>query len=255
MITATATNPKVTTSGGEYVFRATFIDPFQGTVLAKYASEDLKAKNAAVLYDVGNDYSTGLADAFKKAFEGAGGKVVSYETYSTGDQDFSAQLTKIKANKPEVLVLPDYYNVVGLIAKQARSQGITATLLGGDGWDSPDLFKVGGTAINGGYFSNHYSPQSTLPEAVAFRDAYKAKYNATPDAFGALAYDAGQILFNAITKAGSTDGPKIREQLVNTDITIVSGRIRFNENRDPIKPAVIIKTENNTTTFVKSVAP
>jgi branched-chain amino acid transport system substrate-binding protein len=155
-----------------------------------------------------------LADGFKKAFEEAGGKVLSYETYSTGDQDFSAQLTKIKANKPEVLLLPDYYNVVGLIAKQARSQGITATFLGGDGWDSPDLFKVGGTAINGGYFSNHYSPQSTLPEAVTFRDAYKAKYNATPDAFGALAYDAGQILFNAITKAEQQMAPRLENSLL-----------------------------------------
>jgi branched-chain amino acid transport system substrate-binding protein len=130
MITATATNPKVTTSGGEYVFRATFIDPFQGTVVAKFATDDLKAKNAAVLYDVGNDYSTGLADAFKKAFEGAGGKVLSYETYSTGDQDFSAQLTKIKGNKPDVLLLPDYYNVVCIKTRQLKIKNENTESLG-----------------------------------------------------------------------------------------------------------------------------
>lgn len=255
MVTPTSTNPKVTTQGGEYVFRACFIDPFQGTVLAKFASEDLKATTAAVLYDVANDYSKGLAEFFKANFEKAGGKVVAYETYNTGDQDFNAQLTKIKGTNPQVLLLPDYYQTVGIIAKQARAAGITATFLGGDGWDSPELFTIGGDAVNNGYFSNHYSPDDTSKEVQDFIAAYKAKYNATPDALAALSYDAAKILLTAIDKADSLDGAKIAEALKATNGTFVSGAVTYDKDRNPVKGAVIIKTENGKQKFEKKVNP
>jgi branched-chain amino acid transport system substrate-binding protein len=255
MITPTSTNPKVTTEGGEYVFRACFIDPFQGTVLAKFATENLKAKKAAVLYDVANDYSKGLAEFFKKGFEELGGEVVSFETYNTGDTDFNAQLTNIKNTNPDVLLLPDYYNTVGLITKQARAIGINATFLGGDGWDSPDLFSVGGDSVNNSYFSNHYSPDDTAKEVVDFRKNYEAKYNKTPDALAALAYDAGKILVEAIAKAGSTDGEKIKDALNSTDITVVSGHVKYDKDRNPIKGAVIIKTVDGKQEFATKVNP
>lgn len=254
MISSDSTNPKVT-QAGEYVFRACFIDPFQGTVLAKFATEDLKAKTAAALYDVGNDYCKGLAEFFQNGFTKAGGKMVASLTYNSGDQDFNAQLTKIKDLNPDVVLLPDYYNKVGLISKQARQMGIKATFLGGDGWDSPDLFKVGGSAVNGGYFSNHYSPDDTSPKVVEFRKNYEAKYGSTPDALAALAYDGAIIMFSAIQKAGSTDGAKIKDALKATNLQVVSGTVTFDKDRNPIKDAVIIKTQDGKQIFVKKVKP
>ncbi len=255
MITSTSTNPKVTTDGGEYVFRACFIDPFQGTVLAKFSADTLKAKTAAVLYDVGNDYSKGLGDYFKAGFEELGGQVVAVESYNAGDQDFNAQLTKIKPLNPEVILLADYYNTVGLIAKQARALGITATFVGGDGWDSADLYKVGGDAIDGGYFSNHYSPDDTAPSVVEFRKKYEEKYGKTPDALAALGYDAAKILFTAIEKAGSTDGEKIKDAMKATDLEVVSGKITFDQDRNPVKSAVMIKVVKDKYEFVTKVTP
>lgn len=254
MIVPTATSPKVTQSG-DYVFRASFNDLFQGTALAKFATEDLKVKTGAVLYDMEDDYSKGLAEYFKANFEKAGGKVISYENYKTDDQDFSNQLARIKVLKPDVLVLPDHYNVVGNIAKQARKQGITATLLGGDGWDSPDLYKIGGAAVNGSYFSNHYSPQNNSQEAVKFKNEYKAKYNKEPDAYATLAYDAGSILLNAVKKAGSSDREKIEKALKQTEMTVVTGSVKFDENRESIKSAVIVKIDNGNQVFVKKINP
>ena len=255
MISPTSTNPKVTTDGGEYVFRACFIDPFQGTVLAKFSTQTLKAKTAAVLYDVSNDYSKGLGDYFKSGFEKLGGQVLAMESYNAGDQDFNAQLTKIKPLNPEVILLADYYNTIGLIAKQARALGITATFVGGDGWDSSDLYKVGGDAIDGGYFSNHYSPDDTAPMVVEFRKSYEAKYGKTPDALAALAYDAAKILFAAIEKAGSTDGEKIKDAMKATNLEVVSGKITFDQDRNPIKSAVIIKVVKDKYEFVEKVNP
>lgn len=256
MVTGSSTNSKVTSqAGNDFAFRACFIDPFQGTVLAKFAGDTLKAKTAAVMFDVGNDYSVGLKDNFIKGFEASGGKVLAAESYSTGDQDFNAQLTTIKQLNPDVLVLPDYYQTVGIIAKQARALGINATLLGGDGWDSPDLVTIGGDAINGGYFSNHYSPDDTSPEVTKFLSDYKAKYNETPDALAALGYDATKMLLEAIKNAKSTDGEAIRQALLKTDFTSVTGHIKLNENRDPVKPAVMIKIENGKQVFAGKVNP
>ncbi|KPU44070.1 leucine-, isoleucine-, valine-, threonine-, and alanine-binding protein precursor [Oxobacter pfennigii] len=256
MVSSSSTNPGVTAlAGNEYAFRACFIDPFQGTVIAKFASETLKAKTAAVLYDVANDYTVGLAEFFTAAFEAAGGKVVSSQSYNTGDTDFNAQLTTIKPLNPDVLILTDYYQTVGLIAKQARNLGITGTFLGGDGWDSPDLVTIAGDSIEGGYFSNHYSSEDTSPEVTQFLNDYKAKYNETPDALAALAYDAGKMLLEAIKKANSTDGAAIVEALKATDMTSVTGTIKLDENRNPVKPAVMIQIKDGKQAFASKVNP
>ncbi|MCB2360765.1 ABC transporter substrate-binding protein [Clostridium estertheticum] len=255
MITGSGTNPDVTKKGGEYVYRSCFIDPFQGTVIAKFASGDLKAKTAAILYDNGNDYSKGLAEFFEKSFVAAGGKIVAKETYATGDKDFKAQLTKMQPTKPDVVLLPDYYGTVGNIAKQARAIGITVPLLGGDGWDSAELFKVGGTAVNGCYLSDHYSAADTAPIVVAFQKEYKAKYNLNADAMAVLNYDAAKIMVEAIKTAGKTDGPSIKAALAKTNLEVVSGKVSFNENRDAIKGAVILKVDGGKFNFVKKLVP
>ncbi|MBA4395445.1 MAG: branched-chain amino acid ABC transporter substrate-binding protein, partial [Desulfobacca sp.] len=179
MITGTATNPKVTIYNNKrkpYVFRACFIDPFQGTVAANFALKDLKAKSAAVLYDVGNDYSKGLAEFFKATFEKGQGRIIGYESYQKDDVDFSALITKIGTKKPEVIFIPDYYNKVALIAKQIREKGLKGIMLGGDGWDSPELIKIGGPAIMGNYFTNHYSTERKDKIAGAFIEKYKQKH-------------------------------------------------------------------------------
>lgn len=255
MVTGTGTNPDITTKGGEYVFRTCFIDPFQGGVLATYASGDLKAKKAAILYDNGNDYSKGLADYFEKGFIAAGGTIVDKETYATNDKDFSAQLTKIKAKNPDVLLLPDYYQTVGNIAKQARSIGIDVPLLGGDGWDSSKLFEVGGTAVNNSYVSDHYAVDDTATAVVQFQKDYKAKFNGVPDAMAVLNYDAAKILVDAIKAAGKTDGPSILSALKKTNADVVSGKVTFNSNRDAVKSAVILKVDGGKFNFIKKINP
>ena len=244
MVTPSATNPKVTVADGkrkDFVFRACFIDPFQGSVMAKFAARTLKKKTAAVLYDVGNDYTKGLAEFFRDAFIKQGGKVLVYESYSKDDVDFSALLTKVRSANPEVLFLPDYYNKVGLIAKQARERGIKSVLLGGDGWDSPDLFKIAGGAVEGGFFSNHYSPQDPRPEVQNFIKKYRARFGSTPDALATLGYDATLILLSAIERAKSDDPQKVRESLAQTkDLRVVSGKITYDRDGNPIKSAAII---------------
>jgi len=255
MITGSGTNPDVTKKGGEYVYRACFIDPFQGTVISKFASTDLKAKTAAILYDNGNDYSKGLAEFFEKGFIASGGKIVAKETYATNDKDFKAQLTKIKPTNPDVILLPDYYGTVGNIAKQARAIDIKVPLLGGDGWDSSELFKVGGTAVNNCYISDHYSADDTSKLVVAFQKEYKAKYNLKADAMAVLNYDAAKIMVEAIKVSGKTDGPSIKAALAKTNLEVVSGKVSFDKNRDAIKGAVILKVDNGKFNFVKKLIP
>ena len=255
MVTGTGTNESITRAG-DFIFRTCFIDPFQGKVVADLAGKDLKATKAAMLYDNGNDYSKGLAENFQKTFTANGGEVVASETYLTGDKDFNAQLTKIAAKNPEVLFLPDYYSTVAVIAQQARSVGIKATFLGGDGWDSSELFTIGGDAVDGSYFSNHYSPDDTSPEVVEFIKEFKAKYdNEIPDTMAVLNYDAGKVLLQSIQKAGSTDAAAIQSALKAYDGTVVSGHIKFDENRDAIKPAVIVKTEGGKEKFFTKIEP
>jgi branched-chain amino acid transport system substrate-binding protein len=258
-ISPTATNPKVTVADGkrkEYMFRACFIDPFQGAVLAKFAQDTLKKKNAAVLYDASNDYSKGIAEVFRDAFRKQGGAVAAFESYGKDDVDFSALLTKVKASGADVLFLPDYYNKVGLIAKQAQEKGLKVQLIGPDGWDSPDLVKIAGSAIEGGYFSNHYSPDDKRPEVVAWVKKYREKHGQVPDALGTLAYDATNMLLEAIRKAGSDDPKKIREALASMkDFQAVSGKSTMDGNGDCIKSAAILKIEGGKQKFVKMVNP
>ena len=255
MITPSGTETNLTTTGGEYVFRTCYIDATQGEVIAKYATENLGVKTMAILYNKDSDYSIGVAEAAKSKFESNGGEVVEYVSYNDGDKDFSAQLTNIKSSNPDVLVLPDYYGIVGVIADQARKIGITSQLVGGDGWDSPELVEIGGEAVEGAVFVNHYSPNDTDPEIQEFVNSYKEKYGQTPDAFAALSYSTLQLFEEAITKAGSTDGDAVKEALENIDVDTISGNIKFDENRNPQKSVSIIKIENGEAKLETKVNP
>lgn len=256
MISPTSTNVTVTQTG-DYIFRACFIDPFQGAVVASFSYNDLKAKTAAVIFDNANDYTKGLAEVFKPSFEKLGGKVVAYESFTGEDQttDFSAQLTNIKAANPEVIFLAAYYAAAALEAKQARALGITVPFVGADGWDSAELTKLAGEAIEGGYFCNHYSPEDPSPINQSYLKKYTERFGQTPDALATLAYDAALILIDSIQRAGSTDGAAIRDAMAATNLQVVSGQITFDENRNPIKSAAIIKVEGGKFVFAKSVAP
>jgi branched-chain amino acid transport system substrate-binding protein len=254
MVSPTSTNPAVTLVG-DYIFRACFIDPFQGFVAAKFASGDLKKTAAAVLYDSGNDYTKGLAEVFRNEFTKMGGKITAFESYAAGTSDFNAQLVKIKATNPEVLFLPNYYNDAGLIAKQAREMGINAALVGGDGWDSPDLFKIGGAAVEGGFFVNHFSKDSQVPAAKKFVADYKAKFNKDPDALGALAYEAAMIVVDAIKRAKSTDSKAIKDAIASTNLETLTGVIKFDQNRNPVKGAVILEVKGGAAVYKASVSP
>ena len=257
LISPTSTNPKVTVGDDgkviDYAFRACFIDPFQGTVMAKFAHDNLKAKTAAVLYDNSNDYTKGLAQFFKDSFTQLGGEVSVFESYGKDDTDFSAVLTKVAAANPDFLFIPDYYNKVNLIAKQAREKGVKAIMGGGDGWDSSDLDT---TATEGGYFSNHYSPQDTRPEVVEWVKKYKAKYGSEPDALATLAYDATNLAITAAQEAKSNDPTKIKDALAAIkDFKGVSGNLTFDQNHNPVKSAAIIQIKNGKQQFVTTVNP
>lgn len=233
---ATQTN---ITDAGDYVFRACFIDPFQGTVGGKFALEDLGAKNAAVLYDIQNDYSIGLFENFKIAFEQGGGKVVAEESYSTGDKDFNAQLTKIRTMNPDVVYLPDYYGTVALIAKQLRAQGITAPIVGADGWDG--IIDNAGDEVLNGFYSNHYAADSTDGKVVTFVESYRSKFGSTPVSFAALGYDCAYLLKDAMVASNSTDSSVLKDQLMNTSGAYVTGTLTFDAKRNPVKSAVMLE--------------
>ncbi|MGL5352222.1 MAG: ABC transporter substrate-binding protein [Clostridium sp.] len=255
LITPTGTEPNITKVGGEFTFRGCFVDSFQGEILAKYAKENLGKKTAAVLYNAGSDYSKGIAESFKKDFEAKGGQVTDYLSYNDKETDYNAQLTKIKASNPDVLVLPDYYNVVGLIASQARDKGITAQLLGGDGWESEELATIGKDAVNGALYINHYYSADKDESVKKFVDSYKAKYNKEPDAFAALAYDSMKVLLKGIEDAGSTDGVAVKDSLKKVELTSVTGNIKFNSERSAIKSASIIKVNGDKKELVDKVNP
>jgi branched-chain amino acid transport system substrate-binding protein len=251
MLTPSSTNPEVTKKGN-FIFRSCFIDPYQGAAIAQFAAKTLGAKTAAIMVDRKNDYSTGLEKVISETFTKFGGKIVATQSYQEGDQDFNAQLTSLKGSNPEVLFVPGYYNDVGLIAKQARDKGITVPLIGGDGWDSEQLYKIGGTALNGSYFTNHYSPYDTDPKVVKFVNDYKAKYGSIPDALAATAYDAARIMFDAVKRSKSLTGPDSRDALAATkDYPGVTGTVTFNENRDAVKPIVMIEIKDGGTYAVK----
>lgn len=237
-IAPAATAPAIT-DAGDFIFRACFIDPFQGTVGGKFAAETLGKKRAAILYDIGNDYSVGLADNFKIAFTKAGGSIVSEESYATNDKDFNAQLTKIKNANPDVVYLPDYYGTVALIAKQLRAQGINVPMVGADGWDG--LTSNAGDEVLGGYYSNHYAVDSTEPAVKKFVESFRAKYNKDPNSFAALGYDCVYLIRDAIVGAGAEDSIAVRDALAKTDGDYVTGHLTFDEKHNPIKSAVMLE--------------
>jgi branched-chain amino acid transport system substrate-binding protein len=254
-ISPTSTNTAVTVgeSGTKpTIFRACFIDPFQGKVAAKFALDNLGAKTAAVFLDQGNDYVRGLAEVFIAEFEAGGGQVVVKETYTGDDSDFSAIVTKAKDANPDVLYLPDYYSTVNLIAAQAKERGLTAAMLGGDGWDSADLDRA---ALDGGYFTNHFSDQDTRPIVQEFVSKYAAKFGAPPDALAALAYDAANILFQGMDKANSVDPVEVAKTVASGTFDVVSGRITYDADHNPVKAAVILQVKDGAINYVDTVAP
>jgi branched-chain amino acid transport system substrate-binding protein len=244
MISPASTNPKVT-EVGDYVFRACFIDPFQGAVMAKFAKETLGAKKVAILFDFKQDYSVGLADFFRKTFQAEGGEIVADERYTSGDIEFRAQLTKIRATNPDAIFVPGYYTEAGLIAKQARELGIKVPLLGGDGWDSTKTLEIGGAAVEGNFFSNHYAADSDSPLVQGFVKKYKERYGEVPDAMAVLGYDAAGILVDALKRAGTTEGPKLRDAIAaTTNYAGVSGNISMDPQRNARKDAVVLEIKN-----------
>jgi len=250
MISPSSTNVEVTKKG-DYIFRVCFVDSRQGKALALFARHRLKAATAALLVDAKSDYSVGLARAFEEDFAREGGKVVAELKYAEGDSDFSAQLTSLAATQPDVLVLPGYYTDAGLIARQARSLGVKATLLGADGWDSPKLVEIGGAAIEGAYFSNHYSFDDPSPQVQKFVSDYRRSYGADPDSLSALAYDAARLIADAIARAGSTEGKRVRDALAATkDFPGVTGTITMDADRNPDKQPVILRVEKGKFRFV-----
>ncbi|QSQ20075.1 ABC transporter substrate-binding protein [Pyxidicoccus parkwayensis] len=255
MITPTSTSPEVTKKG-DYIFRVCFIDDFQGLVMAKFARENLKLSKVAVLRDNKAAFSMGLADVFTQKFKEMGGEIVSDESYSKGDTDFRAQLTAIKQLKPEAVFVPGYYTDVGIIARQSREVGLKVPLLGGDGWDSDKLYELGGSALEGSFFSNHYSPDNPDPALQQFLKKYKEAYGAVPDSVGVLAYDAARVAIEAMKRAPDTSGPALRDAIAATkDFPGVSGRITLDSHRDAVKEAVVLKVAGGKAEFVTTVKP
>lgn len=255
MVSPSSTNSTVTEIG-DYVFRACFLDPFQGWVMAKFAHDKLKATKAAVLKDVRNDYSIGLADAFVKAFTEMGGKIVIEQSYSEGDTDFSAQLTTIKAQSPEVLFIPGYYAEVGNIAKQARRLGLTVPLLGGDGWESPQLHEIGGADIVGSYYSTHFAPDVPGERARGFIEGYKKKYGVEPTGLAALGYDTVLVIATAAKNAADASPKALRDALAKTaNLDAVTGKLTLDAKRNPVKPAVVVKVSEKGDVFDSLVEP
>ncbi|HWN81373.1 MAG TPA: ABC transporter substrate-binding protein, partial [Candidatus Udaeobacter sp.] len=279
MITPSSTNPRVTETG-DYIFRVCFIDPFQGTVMAKFAAEHKGLKKAGILRDVRSDYSVGLADFFIATFKELGGTIVADEAYSQGDTDFRAQLTTLKAAGPDAIFVPGYYNDVGLVVRQAREIGLTIPILGGDGWDSPELLALGGPALANTFFSNHYSTEDQSPTVQNFIQAYEKRFGAKPDALAALGYDAAQCLAAALREIATADpaqfvrlvGPvpsdaaareartaareRLRSVLAATkDLRGVTGSITMDSHRNAVKPAVVLAVSQEGYRYVTTIEP
>ncbi len=276
MISPSSTNPEVTKKG-DFIFRACFLDEFQGRVMARYAADSLKIRRTAILKDIKNDYSVGLAQFFVDEYKARGGSIVGEQAYNEGDSDFRSQLTALKANNPEAIFVPGYYTEVGSIARQARELGITAPLLGGDGWVSDQLLAIGGEALNGSYYSNHFALDQPSPGLQKFFADYKAKYGSNPDAIAGLAYDATNLVVDALKRLQASDAAafealdasksgdaaaqkaaraKLRD-LINgvKDFPGITGVINFDADRNPVKPAVVIKIEAGVEKFAASIAP
>ncbi|HEY3862925.1 MAG TPA: ABC transporter substrate-binding protein [Verrucomicrobiae bacterium] len=254
-VSPSSTNPKVTEIG-DYIFRACFTDAQQGKALAQFGLNTLKAKKMAVLIDAGTPYSVGLAASFKDTYLPGGGTIVAEERYTSGDKDFRAQLTAIKAANPDALFVPGYYTEVGLIARQAHELGLTAPMFGGDGWQSGQLVPIGGVAMDGDYFSTHFSPDENSPAVQKFVRDFQAKYGQTPDAMAALGYDSAALLADAIKRAGATDNTKVRDALAATrHFAGVTGDITINEHRNAVKPLVILQIKGGEFHSFQKISP
>jgi branched-chain amino acid transport system substrate-binding protein len=255
MVSPSSTNPKVTQIG-DYVFRVCYIDPFQGKVMAVFARQTLKLDKVAILKDVKNDYSIGLADAFQKAFVAAGGTIAAEQSYSQGDTDFSAQLTAIKSSGAQAIWVPGYYAEVGAIARTAVRLGVKVPLMGGDGWDAPELFTIGGEALNGSYFANHFAPDQASAMAQKFVADFKTKYGQEPTGLGALGYDGVVVIADAIKRAGKAEPAAIRDALAATkDLETVTGKITMDKDRNPEKSVVVLKIDGGKAKFEGLINP
>ena len=257
MITPSSTNPEVTRKG-DYIFRMCFTDDYQGHSMADYVAKQLGVKTAAILTDVKSDYSQGLGHFFEERFTQDGGKVVARASYAKGDSDFRAQLTSVKGANPQILFVPGYYTDIGQIAQQARDLGMTQPLVGGDGWESPKLIEIGGKALEGCYYSNHYYYGDTLPAVRNFVERYKQRYGVTPDSLAALAYDAMHVLAESMKRAGGKlDGASLRDAIAATkNFAGVTGNITLGPDRNPIGKKIIIEEiKNGQLTLRKSIDP
>jgi branched-chain amino acid transport system substrate-binding protein len=255
MVSPSSTNPKVTQIG-DYIFRVCYIDPFQGKVMATFTRQTLKLDKVAILKDVKNDYSIGLAEAFQKSFVASGGTIAVEQSYSAGDTDFSAQVTAIKNSGAQAIWVPGYYAEVGAIARTAARLGVKLPLLGGDGWDAPELFQIGGDALNGSYFSNHFAPDQASPMAQKFVADFKAKYGQEPTGLGALGYDGIMVIADAIKRAGKAEPTAIRDALALTKgLETVTGTISMDKDRNPEKSVVVLKIEGGKAKFDSLVNP
>jgi branched-chain amino acid transport system substrate-binding protein len=255
MISPSSTNPKVTETG-DYIFRVCFTDPFQGKLLAEFAARTLKSRKVAIFADVSAPYSMGLAQYFREPFVANGGQVVSEQKYTGGDKDFKAQLTAIKAQNPDAIAVPGYYTDVGLIVAQARQLGIKVPMFGGDGWEAPELIQIAGSALEDTYYSTHFSPENSDPVVQKFVAAFKAKFSETPDAMAALGYDSAMVLADAIRRAGSTEGPKLRDAIAATQGYVgVTGATTLDAQRNASKPAVIITVKDGQFKYLETVTP
>lgn len=256
MVSPSSTNPKVT-QVGDYIFRVCFIDPFQGSVMARFAANNLKLKKAAIFRDIKSDYSVGLANYFAEDFKKLGGEIVADVAYSAGDLDFKSQLTSIREKKPEALFIPGYYTEVGLIARQARELNFKGVILGGDGWDSEKLTEIGGDGIIGGYFSNHYSPDDKNPVVQNFVAHFKSKYGEIPSGLAAMGYDAAAVSIDAAKRAKDLSPKAVRDALAATkNFQGVTGIITINEERNAVKPAVVLKVVGpNKYQYVTTINP
>ncbi len=255
MISPSSTNPAVT-QVGDYISRVCFIDPFQGDVMAKFAFNTLHAKTAAIMLDFNAPYSRGLTEFFEASFKKLGGTIVDKQSYTQGDRDYKGQLTKIRSLNPDVIYVPGYYGEVGVISKQAKQLNIKAPMLGGDGWDSTQLWDLGGDSLNGDYISNHYSVDDPSPAIQKFVADYKARNGEVPDALAALGYDAMRVLADAITRAGTTEGPKLKDAINATkDFVGVTGTISLDKDRNAVKPAVVLKLQDKKYIYQETIYP
>ena len=255
MISPSSTNPRVT-QVGDFIFRVCFLDDFQGQAMARFCYNTLGSRKAAVLRDIRQDYSVGLANYFSEEFAKLGGTIASDQSYSSGDSDFKAQLTAIRAAGADVLFVPGYYNDVGQVAIQARDLGLKIPLAGGDGWESPNLLEIGGQALENSYYSNHFDPSSQEPVVKEFFKKYSDRYGQAPGALAALAYDAAHLLADAMGRAPEISGTAIRDQIaVTKDWKGVSGTITMDKNRNPVKPLTVLQIKDGKITLRETIQP